>query len=398
MDLPAQTTVYLKDYTPPPFLIPEVDLDIDLLGEDNARVEAKLVVRRNRQAADPTAALRLDLDEITVESVAVDGTTLGPRSLQARRAPPDPAERARRLQPDDRQPHPPQAEHQADGDLHVQHRLLQPVRGRGLPPHHALPGPARRDGPLHGDAACRQGALSGAAGQRQPRRAGRGRRRPALGQVGRPVSQALATCSRSWPPGWTAARTASAPARAERCKLQFFVEPGKLDQGVFALESLKHAMKWDEDTYGLEIDLDQYNVVAVGDFNAGAMENKGLNIFNTKLVLARPDISTDWDFNFIDRTVAHEYFHNWTGNRVTCRDWFQLALKEGPDGLSRAAVRGRPLLARRGAHPGGAQPAHRAVSRGRRADGAPGAAAVVPADQQLLHVHRLPARARKWCA
>ena len=88
-------------------------------------------------------------------------------------------------------------------------------------------------------------------------------------------------------------------------------------------------MKWDEDTYGLEVDLDQYNVVAVGDFNAGAMENKGLNIFNTKLVLARQDISTDWDFNFIDRTVAHEYFHNWTGNRVTCRDWFQLALKEG---------------------------------------------------------------------
>ncbi len=111
--------------------------------------------------------------------------------------------------------------------------------------------------------------------------------------------------------------------------LQFFVEPGKLDQGEFALESLKHAMKWDEDSYGLEVDLDQYNVVAVGDFNAGAMENKGLNIFNTKLVLARPDISTDWDFNFIDRTVAHEYFHNWTGNRVTCRDWFQLALKEG---------------------------------------------------------------------
>jgi aminopeptidase N len=105
--------------------------------------------------------------------------------------------------------------------------------------------------------------------------------------------------------------------------------PGKLDQGVFALEALKRAMKWDEQTYGLEVDLDQYNVVAVGDFNAGAMENKGLNIFNTKLVLARPDISTDFDFNYIDRTVAHEYFHNWTGNRVTCRDWFQLSLKEG---------------------------------------------------------------------
>ncbi|HUL67419.1 MAG TPA: M1 family aminopeptidase, partial [Burkholderiaceae bacterium] len=111
--------------------------------------------------------------------------------------------------------------------------------------------------------------------------------------------------------------------------LQFFVEPGKLDQGEWALESLKHAMKWDEETYGLELDLDQYNLVAVGDFNAGAMENKGLNIFNTKLVLARQDISTDFDFSFIDRTVAHEYFHNWTGNRVTCRDWFQLCLKEG---------------------------------------------------------------------
>ena len=123
--------------------------------------------------------------------------------------------------------------------------------------------------------------------------------------------------------------------------LQFFVEPGKLDQGEFALESLKHAMKWDEDTYGLEVDLDQYNVVAVGDFNAGAMENKGLNIFNTKLVLARPDISTDWDFNFIDRTVAHEYFHNWTGNRVTCRDWFQLVAQGRADGVPRAAVRGR---------------------------------------------------------
>ena len=112
-------------------------------------------------------------------------------------------------------------------------------------------------------------------------------------------------------------------------RLQFFVEPGKLDQAEFALDCLKQAMKWDEATYGLELDLEEYNIVAVGDFNAGAMENKGLNIFNTKLVLARPDISTDGDFSFIDRTVAHEYFHNWTGNRVTCRDWFQLALKEG---------------------------------------------------------------------
>ena len=95
------------------------------------------------------------------------------------------------------------------------------------------------------------------------------------------------------------------------------------------MQALKKSMKWDEDAFGLEIDLDQYMIVAVGDFNMGAMENKGLNIFNTKYVLARADTATDADFLNIDRVVAHEYFHNWTGNRVTCRDWFQLSLKEG---------------------------------------------------------------------
>ena len=112
-------------------------------------------------------------------------------------------------------------------------------------------------------------------------------------------------------------------------KLKLFVEPGKLDQCVFAMEALKAAMRWDEEVFGLELDLDQYMIVAVGDFNMGAMENKGLNIFNTKYVLARADTATDMDFMMLDRVVAHEYFHNWTGNRVTCRDWFQLSLKEG---------------------------------------------------------------------
>jgi aminopeptidase N len=111
--------------------------------------------------------------------------------------------------------------------------------------------------------------------------------------------------------------------------LQIYVESGKLDQCSFAMQALKKAMTWDEDVFGLELDLDQYMIVAVGDFNMGAMENKGLNIFNTKYVLARPEIATDHDFMYIDRVVAHEYFHNWTGNRVTCRDWFQLSLKEG---------------------------------------------------------------------
>jgi len=112
-------------------------------------------------------------------------------------------------------------------------------------------------------------------------------------------------------------------------KLKVYVEPGRLDQCAFALEALQHAMRWDEQTFGLELDLDQYMIVAVADFNMGAMENKGLNIFNTKYVLARADLATDHDFMLLDRVVAHEYFHNWTGNRVTCRDWFQLSLKEG---------------------------------------------------------------------
>jgi len=111
--------------------------------------------------------------------------------------------------------------------------------------------------------------------------------------------------------------------------LRFWVEHGNQDQVGHALESLKKAMAWDEDAYGLEYDLDVYNVVAVSHFNMGAMENKSLNIFNSKFVLARPDTATDGDFLGIEGVIAHEYFHNWTGNRVTCRDWFQLTLKEG---------------------------------------------------------------------
>ena len=95
------------------------------------------------------------------------------------------------------------------------------------------------------------------------------------------------------------------------------------------MRSLKTAMKWDEDVFGLEYDLDVFNIAAVSDFNMGAMENKGLNVFNTKYVLARPGTATDGDFQGIESVIAHEYFHNWTGNRVTCRDWFQLSLKEG---------------------------------------------------------------------
>jgi aminopeptidase N len=325
---PAQTTVYLKDYSPPSFLISEVDLDIDLVGEDSALVVAKLVVQRNPNAADRTAALQLDLDEIAVESVAIDGASLGPD----------------RYTVDDRHltlPDVPDAfslttVSRLNPKLNTKlmgiytsstgfFSLCEAQGFRRITPFLDRPDVmAKYMVTLHADKA----------------------RYPALLANGNLIAQGDEARDRHWAkwkdpfpkPSYLFAvvagkfdsRKDSFTTRSGRTVLlQFFVEPGKLDQCEFALESLKHAMKWDEDTYGLEVDLDQYNVVAVGDFNAGAMENKGLNIFNTKLVLARQDISTDWDFSFIDRTVAHEYFHNWTGNRVTCRDWFQLSLKEG---------------------------------------------------------------------
>ncbi|KLN62039.1 aminopeptidase N [Kiloniella spongiae] len=111
--------------------------------------------------------------------------------------------------------------------------------------------------------------------------------------------------------------------------LKIFVEHGNEDKCAYAMDSLIRSMKWDEERFGLEYDLDIFNIVAVSDFNMGAMENKSLNIFNSKCILASPDTATDFEFERIEAIVAHEYFHNWTGNRVTCRDWFQLSLKEG---------------------------------------------------------------------
>ena len=115
----------------------------------------------------------------------------------------------------------------------------------------------------------------------------------------------------------------------KKALLQIWVESRNLDKTEFALESLKRAIAWDEERFGLELDLERFMIVATDDFTMGAMENKGLNIFNSRCVLATPQVATDRDFARIESVIAHEYFHNWTGNRVTCRDWFQLTLKEG---------------------------------------------------------------------
>jgi aminopeptidase N len=118
-------------------------------------------------------------------------------------------------------------------------------------------------------------------------------------------------------------------ASGRKVQLAIYVEKGKEHRAHYAMESLTHAMRWDEFVYGREYDLDVFNIVAVSDFTMGAMENKGLNIFNDKYILAIAETATDADYAHIESVVAHEYFHNWTGNRITCRDWFQLCLKEG---------------------------------------------------------------------
>ena len=115
----------------------------------------------------------------------------------------------------------------------------------------------------------------------------------------------------------------------KKVELAVFSEHENVSKLQYSMESLKRSMKWDEDKFGLEYDLGIYNIVAVNDFNMGAMENKGLNVFNTAYVLADPNTATDVDYERVEGVIGHEYFHNWTGNRVTCRDWFQLTLKEG---------------------------------------------------------------------
>jgi aminopeptidase N len=322
------TTVYLKDYTVPPFLISKVVLDIDLISDHDARVQATLTMKRHPLFADGAAPLRLDLDELAVEGVSVNGVALAAaeyqlddRSLTIPTVPD-----AFSLQTVSRVN--PRRNTKLMG-LHMSttgfFTLCEPEGFRRITPFLDRPDVmSTYEVTLH---ASREGC-------------------PVLLANGNLVAQGDEGTTRHWAtwedpfpkPCYLFAIVAArldrqadhfVTASGRQVLLQFFVEPGKLDQGVFALQALKKAMKWDEDTYGLEVDLDQFNVVAVADFNAGAMENKGLNVFNTTLVLARQDISTDYDFKFIDRTVAHEYFHNWTGNRVTCRDWFQLSLKEG---------------------------------------------------------------------
>ena len=163
---------------------------------------------------------------------------------------------------------------------------------------------------------------------------------------------------------WSTIRTVSPPNRAADVELNIWVRPGDEGKCAFGMQALKDSMKWDEDVYGREYDLDIFNIVAVDDFNMGAMENKGLNIFNSSAVLASPETSTDMNFERIEAIIAHEYFHNWTGNRITCRDWFQLCLKEGLTVFPRRAIHLRHAVGTGETHLGRDRPARPPVPRG----------------------------------
>ncbi|MBN8463655.1 MAG: aminopeptidase N [Dechloromonas sp.] len=315
-------TIFLKDYTPPAFFVDRVDLDF-VIETGATTVSATLALRRN--PARPPRPLVLDGEELETLSVAVDGEK-APFSVTANTLTiagvPDAFTLHTVVRID------PGANTGLSGLYRSRDGYFTQCEAQGF--RRITWFPDRPDVmstytvTLHADQA----------------------QFPVLLANGNPVAAGDEAGGRHWAkwadpfrkPSYLFAVVAGKldvlkdtfkTASGREVQLAIYVEPGKLDQCPHAMAALKKSMRWDEERFGLECDLDHYMIVAVGDFNMGAMENKGLNIFNTKYVLARADVATDTDFENIDRVVAHEYFHNWTGNRVTCRDWFQLSLKEG---------------------------------------------------------------------
>jgi aminopeptidase N len=332
LDISADSTpprpVRLAEYRPPAFLIDTVDLVFEL--EDNdTRVKSRQRIRRNPESFDRSAALHLDGEELALVSLALDGDALGPNRYEL------PAEGGLIL-----------ADVPDAFTLDIETRI-SPETNTALSGLYMSGGNFCTQCEPEGfrrityfvdrpDVMARYATTIIADKARFP----------VLLSNGNPVESGEAGDGRHWAkwvdphpkPSYLFALVAgdlvAVPDRfttrsGKEVALAIWVRRGDEDKCGHAMASLKKAMRWDEDVFGLEYDLDVFNIVAVSDFNMGAMENKGLNIFNTRYVLAKPDTATDTDYQNIEAVVAHEYFHNWTGNRVTCRDWFQLSLKEG---------------------------------------------------------------------
>ncbi len=320
-------TIYLSEYKVPAYLVDHVDLRFELF-EDGARVHSTLSVRRNPESVDTGAPLFLHGDSLKLESVALNGSALAAGDFEDR------------------------------GDALIVPSVpeqfeLQVVTWIEPQNNTRLEGLYKSSGMF-----CTQCEAEGfrcitfypdrpdvMARFRTRIEADRGAY-PVLLSNGNPVEQGelengrhFVTWEDPFPkPAYLFALVAGdlvekkdtfTTCSGRNIDLRMYVEPRNAQKCDFAMDALKRSMRWDEDVYGREYDLDIFMIVAVDDFNMGAMENKGLNIFNSSCVLASQDTATDATFQRIEAIVAHEYFHNWSGNRVTCRDWFQLSLKEG---------------------------------------------------------------------
>jgi aminopeptidase N len=321
--------ILLKDYRPPNYLIDHVDLDVALAAE-RTRVQAQLHLRPNPAFEGDRGPLRLDGEMIELENLSCDGRQLGASQYT-----------------------------KSDKELVI---AKPPARAFVLQirticnpeANKALSGLYRSRGIY-----CTQCEAQGfrrityfldrpdVLATYTTRIEAERSEAPVLLSNGNPVDHGIspgggrhyAVWRDPYPKpsylfalvGGDLAHLASEfrTASGRKIALKIYVEPGKEDRCSWAMDALKRAMRWDEERFGREYDLDVFNIVAVSDFNMGAMENKGLNIFNDALVLASPETASDQSFADIERVIAHEYFHNWTGNRITCRDWFQLCLKEG---------------------------------------------------------------------
>jgi aminopeptidase N len=325
----APRTIRLKDYAQSAYLIDKVDLDV-VLDPTRTRVRAKLKLRPNPNWQGRATALVLDGEGLELESIKLDGQIVEPSgfvqsttALTIKRVPTKPftLETVVYINPEantslqglyrSRGIYCTQCE--AQGFRHITYFLDRPDVLATYT--------VRLEAPM-ADAAV---LLSNG----NPRERGTldyGRRHYAIWHDPHPKPCYLFALV-----GGNLATFASAftTSTGRNVALTIYVEPGKEERCAWAMDSLKRSMRWDEERFGRVYDLDVFNIVAVSDFNMGAMENKGLNIFNDRLVLASPETATDAAYADIERVIAHEYFHNWTGNRITCRDWFQLCLKEG---------------------------------------------------------------------
>lgn len=325
---PANVPVRLADYRPADFLIDSVSLDVSL-NRTATKVVAKLILRRNPRGA-PGAPLVLDGDELTLVGVRLDGRALGPGDYEA-----TPDQLTLAVVPD------------GAFTLEIETRVDPTANTQ-------LSGLYRS-----GSAYCTQCEAEGfrrityfldrpdVLSVYTTRIEAEESEAPVLLANGNPVeSGKIPGAGRHYAiwhdpfpkPSYLFAlvggdlgvvRDSFRTMSGRDIALAIYVEHGKEARAEYAMDALKRSMRWDEEKFGREYDLDVFNIVAVSDFNMGAMENKGLNVFNDKYILASPETATDADYAGIEAVVAHEYFHNWTGNRITCRDWFQLCLKEG---------------------------------------------------------------------